>query len=48
MKGRVKHYNEQKKFGFILGEDGLDRFFHISGLKSIEQPSLGALVEFVP
>ena len=41
-------YNDQKKFGFILGEDGADRFFHISNVKSIDVPTQGAVVEFVP
>ena len=30
MKGKVKFFNEQKGFGFILGEDEQDYFVHIS------------------
>jgi cold shock CspA family protein len=41
-------YNDQRKFGFILDEDGEDRFFHISNVKSLEQPIQGMSVEFVP
>ena len=34
MKGKVKFYNQQKRFGFITGEDGKDYFFHESGIES--------------
>lgn len=47
MRGKVKNYNEKKGFGFILGEDGEDRFFHISSLKSFDKPLYGAVVEFI-
>jgi cold shock protein len=32
MNGTVKFFNEQKQFGFIAGEDGVESFVHISGL----------------
>lgn len=32
MKGVVKFYNREKKYGFITGEDEKDYFVHISGL----------------
>lgn len=48
MKGRIKMFNEGKGFGFILGEDGLDYFFHISEVKSIDIPERGLLVDFSP
>lgn len=48
MNGRIKMYNSDKKFGFILGEDGSDYFFHISNVKSINKPLEGAMVEFEP
>ena len=48
MKGRITMYNNQKGFGFIRGEDGFDRFFHISNVNSLELPSQGAIVEFTP
>ena len=34
MKGKVKFYNEGKKFGFIAGEDGKEYFVHSSGLNA--------------
>ena len=33
MKGTVKFFNGEKKFGFITGEDGKDYFVHESGLE---------------
>ena len=32
MKGTVKFYNNNKGFGFIIGEDEKEYFVHISGL----------------
>lgn len=32
MKGKIKQYNKDRKFGFILTEQGDDIFFHISAL----------------
>ncbi|MEI6207529.1 MAG: cold shock domain-containing protein [Desulfuromonadales bacterium] len=46
MNGRIKMFNTQKGFGFILGEDGKERFFHISSVKSTVIPSQGMLVVF--
>ncbi len=31
--GKVKFFNEQKGFGFIVGDDGQDYFVHISDIK---------------
>jgi CspA family cold shock protein len=31
-KGKVKFYNRSKKYGFISGDDGVDYFFHESGV----------------
>jgi len=33
MKGKVKFYNREKRFGFIEGDDNQDYFVHESGLK---------------
>lgn len=33
MQGTVKFFNENKKFGFISGDDGKDVFVHETGLK---------------
>jgi len=46
--GTIKRYNDQKGYGFIRGEDGNDRFFHVSSVKSSEQPIQGAAVRFTP
>lgn len=35
MNGTVKFYNDQKNFGFIVGEDGNEYFVHESGLNNI-------------
>ncbi len=47
-KGTVKWFNNQKGYGFITSEDGIDVFVHYSGLnmegfKTLEE---GASVEF--
>lgn len=51
MTGIIKNFLPQKQFGFILGDDGKDYFFHQSSLVSSDQVSQiaeGALVEFDP
>ena len=42
MQGKVKKFNKEKGFGFIVNEDGKDVFFHysqlkMSGFKTIEE-----------
>jgi CspA family cold shock protein len=34
MKGKVKFFNREKEFGFIIGDDGKDYFVHKSGLQN--------------
>ena len=48
MQGRVKAYNEDRAFGFIMGEDGQDYFFHLSSWKSVAPILRGSLVTFTP
>jgi cold shock CspA family protein len=48
MRGRIKIYDSNKGFGLIVGEDNHDYFFHISKMKSIEQPYEGSIVNFLP
>jgi len=48
MQGKVKKFNKEKGFGFIVAADGKEVFFHysqlnMSGFKNIEE---GAAVEF--
>jgi len=33
MKGKVKFFNLEKEFGFIIGDDGKDYFVHKTGLE---------------
>lgn len=33
MKGKVKFFNQEKEFGFIIGDDGKDYFVHKTGLE---------------
>ena len=48
MKGRVKMFNEEKGYGFILGDDANDYFVHITEVKSVEALTRGTIVEFDP
>jgi len=47
MKGTVKFFNEDKKYGFITGEDGVEYFVHVSFLGEA-LVSKGDTVEFKP
>lgn len=48
MTGRVKMYNEDKGYGFIVGEDGSDYFVHASAVSGTEPLYRGANVTFNP
>lgn len=48
MLGRVKIYYEDKKFGFIIGEDNYEYFFHITNVNSVDLPTSNSIVEFEP
>jgi CspA family cold shock protein len=45
--GRIKHYREDKGFGFIQPDaGGEDIFFHISSMRSGAMPQQGVSVNF--
>jgi len=46
MKGKVKFFNREKEFGFIVGDDGKDYFVHKSGLEEGVSIDEGNSVEF--
>ncbi len=46
MKGKVKFFNLEKEFGFIVGDDGKDYFVHKSGLEEGLTIDADDLVEF--
>lgn len=48
MKGYVKCYFDNKNFGFIMDEDGIQRFFHITEVIGRTPLKRGAKVEFQP
>lgn len=48
MIGKIKNFNAERSFGFIIGDDGNDYFFHISNVKTEDFPCPGMTVEFVP
>ena len=48
MKGKVKFFNEQKGFGFIVGEDEEDYFVHISNIDNSEELNQEDAVDFKP
>jgi len=46
MKGKVKFFNHEKEFGFIVGDDGKDYFVHKSGLQGDSMIEEDDSVEF--
>lgn len=46
MKGKVKFFNNEKRFGFITGDDGKDYFMHKSSLENDLIVDEDDLVEF--
>ena len=48
MIGRVKVFYEDKKFGFIVGEDNFEYFFHITDIIGVDLPTSNSTVEFEP
>ena len=47
MQGKVKFYNDDRGFGFIIADDGSgDVFFHVSALPEEVEVSAGQAVTF--
>jgi len=46
MKGIVKFFNSEKKFGFITADGGVEVFFHESEIKTPEKIQKGDTVTF--
>lgn len=46
MKGKVKFFDKNRGFGFLVGEDGQEYFVHISSLKESDQLFEGDKVSF--
>ena len=46
MVGRIKMFNEERGFGFILDEDEENYFFHISEFKDTKIPKRDNVVSF--
>jgi len=48
MKGKVINFNQDKSFGFILGEDGKNYFFHTSDVNLPFEVSKNKMLTFNP
>lgn len=46
MEDKVKWFSEEKGFGFIVGSDGIERFFGVRDIKGAELPNNGASLAF--
>ncbi len=46
MKGKVKFFNREQEFGFIIGDDGKEYFVHKTGLQEGLTIDKDELVEF--
>lgn len=48
MIGKIQRYFSEKGYGFIKDENGDNRFFHISNIRSTNDITVGSTVEFTP
>ena len=48
MNGKVKWFSREKGYGFIYGDDNLDRFFGVRDIVGPDLPNIGDVVTFEP
>jgi len=48
MNGKVKWFSREKGYGFIYGDDNLDRFFGVRDIVGADLPDIGDVVTFEP
>lgn len=46
LKGKVKFFNKEKGFGFLITEDLKEYFFHHTDVRSFDLPDFGDMVDF--
>jgi len=46
MEGTVKWFSEEKGYGFIVGDDGIERYFNVRSINGATLPNNGSTVTF--